>query len=77
MGLSDTVSFLKSLSDLDVILDSGKSTEKLQKRERKAAAGLFNWEVFSLSFNLFCIFLLCTSDLIGIRLVNIVNSMIT
>lgn len=44
MGLSDTVSFLKSLSALDVILDSGKSTEKLQKRERKAAAGLFNWE---------------------------------
>ncbi|KAH6836370.1 arabinose kinase [Perilla frutescens var. hirtella] len=44
MGLSDTMSFLKSLSELDVILDSGKSTVKLQKRERKAAAGLFKWE---------------------------------
>ncbi|KAH6804492.1 arabinose kinase [Perilla frutescens var. frutescens] len=44
MGLSDTVSFLKSLSELDVILDSGESTVKLQKRERKAAAGLFKWE---------------------------------
>lgn len=46
MGLSDTVNFLKSLSELDVILDSGKSVQKLQKRERKAAASLFNWEVF-------------------------------
>ncbi|KAG6391367.1 hypothetical protein SASPL_149121 [Salvia splendens] len=43
MGLSDTMTFLKSLSELDVILVSG-ITEKLQKRERKAAAGLFNWE---------------------------------
>lgn len=45
MGLSDTVNFLKSLSELDLILDSGKSTEKLQIRERKAAGRLFDWEV--------------------------------
>ncbi|PIN15926.1 Galactokinase [Handroanthus impetiginosus] len=44
MGLSDTINFLKSLSELDAILDSGKSTEKHQRRERKAAAGLFNWK---------------------------------
>ncbi|KAI3468448.1 hypothetical protein Pfo_025111 [Paulownia fortunei] len=44
LGLSDTVNFLKSLSELDAVLDSGKSTEKRQIRERKAAAGLFNWE---------------------------------
>ncbi|KAK4389063.1 L-arabinokinase [Sesamum angolense] len=44
MGLSDTVNFLKSLLELDAVLDSGKSTEKRQIRERKAAANLFNWE---------------------------------
>ncbi|KAG8375307.1 hypothetical protein BUALT_Bualt10G0086700 [Buddleja alternifolia] len=44
LGLSDTMSFLKNLSELDVVLDSGKSTEKRQMREQKAAAGLFNWE---------------------------------
>ncbi|KAL3650983.1 D-arabinose 1-dehydrogenase (NAD(P)(+)) [Castilleja foliolosa] len=44
MGLSDTVNFLKSLSELDVVQDSVKSPEKKQIRERKAAAGLFNWE---------------------------------
>ncbi|CAA0814952.1 L-arabinokinase [Striga hermonthica] len=44
MGLSDTMSFLKSLSELDAALDSVKSPEKNQRRERKAAAGLFNWE---------------------------------
>ncbi|KZV31706.1 L-arabinokinase-like, partial [Dorcoceras hygrometricum] len=44
LGLSDTVSFLKSLSELDVVHDSGKGTEKRQIREQKAAAGLFNWE---------------------------------
>ncbi|GER39757.1 galactokinase [Striga asiatica] len=44
MGLSDTVSFLKNLSELDAALDSVKSPEKHQRRERKAAAGLFNWE---------------------------------
>ncbi|KAJ8766051.1 hypothetical protein K2173_020567 [Erythroxylum novogranatense] len=43
-GLSDTMSFLKSLADLDTIYDSEKSTEKRQMRERKAAAALFNWE---------------------------------
>ncbi|XP_012855826.1 PREDICTED: L-arabinokinase [Erythranthe guttata] len=44
LGLSDTVNFLKSLSGLDSVLDSEKGTEKNQLRERKAAAGLFNWE---------------------------------
>ncbi|XP_075508427.1 L-arabinokinase-like isoform X1 [Primulina tabacum] len=44
LGLSDTVSFLNSLSEFDVVHDSGKGTEKHQIRERKAAAGLFNWE---------------------------------
>ncbi|KAL6501857.1 D-arabinose 1-dehydrogenase (NAD(P)(+)) [Orobanche gracilis] len=44
MGLSDTMSFLKSLSELDAGVDSVKSPEKHQMRERKAAAGLFNWE---------------------------------
>ncbi|XP_065851057.1 L-arabinokinase-like [Euphorbia lathyris] len=43
-GLSDTTSFLKSLSELDFFSDSEKNTEKLQMREHKAAAGLFNWE---------------------------------
>ncbi|WCJ30540.1 arabinose kinase [Euphorbia peplus] len=43
-GLSDTTSFLKSLSELDSLYDSGKHNEKLQMREHKAAAGLFNWE---------------------------------
>lgn len=64
MGLSDTMNFLKSLSELDAVLDSGKSTEKLQMRERKAAAGLFNWEVSFNSFNLSNTCLLCTFDLI-------------
>ncbi|KAL2548136.1 L-arabinokinase [Forsythia ovata] len=44
LSLSDTVSFLKSLSELDVVFDLGKNTEKRQMRERKAAANLFNWE---------------------------------
>jgi len=44
-GLSDTVSFLKSLSGLDNATDSGKNSEKRQLRERTAAAALFNWEV--------------------------------
>ncbi|CAK7354350.1 unnamed protein product [Dovyalis caffra] len=43
-GLQDTKSFLKSLAELDIIYDSEKNTEKRQIRERKAAAGLFNWE---------------------------------
>lgn len=42
-GLSDTMSFLKSLAELNSVYDSGKA-EKRQMRERKAAAGLFNWE---------------------------------
>ncbi|KAB5513691.1 hypothetical protein DKX38_027597 [Salix brachista] len=42
-GLPDTKSFLKSLAELDVY-DPEKNTEKRQIRERKAAAGLFNWE---------------------------------
>ncbi|KAJ4848445.1 D-arabinose 1-dehydrogenase (NAD(P)(+)), partial [Turnera subulata] len=43
-GLSDTMSFLKSLGELDAIYESEKIAEKRQLRERKAAAGLFNWE---------------------------------
>ncbi|KAA0053429.1 L-arabinokinase [Cucumis melo var. makuwa] len=42
-GLSDTMSFLKSLAELNSVYDSGMA-EKRQMRERKAAAGLFNWE---------------------------------
>ncbi|KAI6680826.1 hypothetical protein NL676_034707 [Syzygium grande] len=41
-GLSDTVSFLKSLSE--IVSEAGRDPEKRQMRERKAAAGLFNWE---------------------------------
>lgn len=41
-GLPDTVSFLKSLSE--IVSEGGKSPEKRQMRERKAAAALFNWE---------------------------------
>lgn len=43
-GLSDTVTFLKSLTGLTLGTDSGKNTEKRQLRERTAAAALFNWE---------------------------------
>ncbi|KAK3211979.1 hypothetical protein Dsin_016685 [Dipteronia sinensis] len=43
-GLSDTMNFLKSLAGLDAVSDSEKNTEKRQIRERRAAAGLFNWE---------------------------------
>ncbi|GAY44535.1 hypothetical protein CUMW_082720, partial [Citrus unshiu] len=43
-GLPDTMSFLKSLVELDIIKDSDRTPEKRQMRERKAAAGLFNWE---------------------------------
>ncbi|KAL3502183.1 hypothetical protein ACH5RR_036632 [Cinchona calisaya] len=44
LGLPDTVSFLKSLAELDVAYDSGKNTAKHKMRERKAAAALFDWE---------------------------------
>lgn len=44
-GLSDTWTFLKSLAKLDAIHDSEKGMEKKTMRERKAAGGLFNWEV--------------------------------
>ncbi|KAJ0446295.1 putative L-arabinokinase [Helianthus annuus] len=44
MGLPDTMSFLRSLAELDVAYDSEKFTEKHHVRERKAAANLFNWE---------------------------------
>ncbi|KAL4570227.1 hypothetical protein LXL04_025878 [Taraxacum kok-saghyz] len=44
MGLPDTMSFLRSLAQLDALSDSEKHTEKQYLRERKAAAGLFNWE---------------------------------
>lgn len=40
-GLPDTVAFLKSLSELD---------EKHKRRERKAAANLFNWKVLIISY---------------------------
>ncbi|PKA51422.1 L-arabinokinase [Apostasia shenzhenica] len=43
-GLPDTVAFLKSLSALEGVPESGKNTEKRQQRERIAAAALFNWE---------------------------------
>ncbi|KAK4782774.1 hypothetical protein SAY86_007148 [Trapa natans] len=43
-GLSDTRNFLKRLAGLDAFNDSIKNAEKRQMRERKAAAGLFNWE---------------------------------
>ncbi|KAJ7966020.1 L-arabinokinase-like [Quillaja saponaria] len=41
-GFPDTVSFLKSLTELDAVNVSEKKSEK--SRERKAASGLFNWE---------------------------------
>ncbi|XP_022731410.1 L-arabinokinase-like isoform X2 [Durio zibethinus] len=43
-GLSDTMSFLNCLVELNNVSDSEKNNEKRQMRERKAAAGLFNWE---------------------------------
>ncbi|KAL4284310.1 hypothetical protein GQ457_16G000100 [Hibiscus cannabinus] len=43
-GLSDTMSFLNSLVELNNVSDSEKNNEKRQMREHKAAAGLFNWE---------------------------------
>ncbi|XWS72876.1 hypothetical protein CRYUN_Cryun02cG0077500 [Craigia yunnanensis] len=43
-GLSDTMSFLNCLVELNNFSDSEKNNEKPQMRERKAAAGLFNWE---------------------------------
>lgn len=39
--LPDTVAFLKSLSEL---------VEKHTRRERKAAANVFNWEVLIISY---------------------------
>lgn len=45
LGLPDTMSFLKSLAELDDVYHSVKNTEKRQIRERMAAASLFNWEV--------------------------------
>ncbi|KAL3361520.1 hypothetical protein AABB24_014411 [Solanum stoloniferum] len=44
LGLSDTLSFLKSLAGLDALVDSPTKTGKHTIREQKAAAGLFNWE---------------------------------
>ncbi|KAJ4959558.1 hypothetical protein NE237_026669 [Protea cynaroides] len=43
-GLSDTMSFLKSLAELSTVQDPGKNTEKRRMREHIAAAGLFSWE---------------------------------
>ncbi|KAG2699801.1 hypothetical protein I3760_07G206200 [Carya illinoinensis] len=45
-GFPDTIMFLKSLAELDVVSESERTPEKRQIRERKAAAGLFNWEKF-------------------------------
>ncbi|CAN1324153.1 ARA1 [Linum perenne] len=42
-GLSDTMSFLKSMVELDEINEYEKNSEKRQMRERKAVVGLFNW----------------------------------
>ncbi|CAI9094830.1 OLC1v1030630C1 [Oldenlandia corymbosa var. corymbosa] len=44
LGLPDTVSFLKSLVELDASHDSVNNAGKRQLRERMAAAALFNWE---------------------------------
>jgi L-arabinokinase len=45
MGLTDTMTFLNSLAELDELNDAGKnSTEKRHIRERVAAGTLFNWE---------------------------------
>ncbi|OVA19272.1 GHMP kinase N-terminal domain [Macleaya cordata] len=43
-GLSDTMSFLRSLARLDTEHVLGKNSEKRKMRERIAAAGIFNWE---------------------------------
>lgn len=44
LGLPDTMSFLKSLVELDAVDNSPKATEKRRMRERKAATALFNWQ---------------------------------
>ncbi|GMQ02603.1 hypothetical protein CsSME_00048747 [Camellia sinensis var. sinensis] len=51
-GLQDTMNFLNSLAELDAVNDSGKNTEKPWMRERMAAAGIFNWEVFFIPLKL-------------------------
>lgn len=56
-GLSDTMSFLKSLAELGTVYESGNA-EKRQMRERKAAAGLFNWEVSNVVTKISLLFLL-------------------
>ncbi|XWS17942.1 hypothetical protein CRYUN_Cryun33cG0111000 [Craigia yunnanensis] len=43
-GLSDTMSFLNCLVELNNVSDSEKNNGKRQMCEHKAAAGLFNWE---------------------------------
>nr|CAD1823184.1 unnamed protein product [Ananas comosus var. bracteatus] len=43
-GLSDTVAFLNSLSNLASEADPGKYTEKHMLRDQVAAAAFFNWE---------------------------------
>lgn len=45
----DTICFLKSLVELDAVYETENNAEKRQTREQKAAAGLFNWEVFLIS----------------------------
>lgn len=49
-GFPDTVNFLKSLEELDASHDCGDIEIR---REQKAAAGLFNWEVVSTRTKIF------------------------
>lgn len=49
-GFPDTVNFLKGLVELDALNDSGNTEIR---REQKAAAGLFNWEVVSARTKIF------------------------
>ena len=60
-GLSDTMSFLNCLVELNNVSDSEKNNEKRQMREHKAAAGLFNWEVMLIPTKIcsFYIFFFC------------------
>jgi L-arabinokinase len=44
LGLTDTMSFLKSLSGL---VENDTRTPEKQPRERAAASVLFDWEVYS------------------------------
>lgn len=63
-GLPDTVSFLNSLAELDAAYDSVKNAEKRQMRERKAAAGIFNWEVSVIELAFLCLSFFSSFDTI-------------